>query len=203
MKYIHIGILFVLAWALNAVAPGVLVHLGALDGVEAALAVSLWCIGIFLLFGWACSWVAEGTVFPNFTLQLLIGIVMHDALAPLSTELTLSVVVCTALAAIILKSGGDEIDRQDFARIAFPTVMIAIGGYLVTFLVMFPLLIWIGLDGKTAALLAAIIGSTDQCAASPKRMSTLARWAVSPSLSASRWTCGATCAASGRACSVA
>lgn len=167
MKYIHIGILFVLAWALNALAPGVLVHLGALDGVEAALAVSLWCIGIFLLFGWACSWVAEGTVFPNFTLQLLIGIVMHDALAPLSTELTLSVVVCTALAAIILKSGGDEIERQDFARIAFPTVMIAVGGYLITFLVMFALLMWLGLDGKTAALLAAIIGSTDPAALIP------------------------------------
>lgn len=167
MKYIKIAILFAIAWALNAAAPRLLAHFGALDGVEAALAASLWCTGIFLVFGWACSRAAEGTFFPNFTLQLLIGIVMHDALAPLSTELTLSVVVCTALAAIILKSGGDEIEREDFLSIAFPTVMIAIVGYLVTFFVMFPLLMWLGLDGKTAALLSAIIGSTDPAALIP------------------------------------
>ena len=167
MKYIHIGVLFAIAWALNAVAPGLLAHFSGFDGVDAALAASLWCAGIFLVFGWACSRAAEGTLFPSFTLQLLMGIVLHDALAPLSTELTLSVVVCTALAAIILKSGGDEIERQDFLRIAFPTVMMAIGGYLVTFLVMFPLLLWLGLDGKTAALLAAIIGSTDPAALIP------------------------------------
>ena len=167
MKYIKIAILFAIAWAINASAPNVLAHLRALEGVESALAVSLWCAGLFLVFGWACSRAAEGTFFPNFTLQLLVGIVMHDALSPLSTELTLSVVVCTALAAIILKAGGDEIERKDFLSIAFPTVMIAIVGYLVTFFVMFPVLMWLGLDGKTAALLSAIIGSTDPAALIP------------------------------------
>jgi len=103
-------------------------------------------------------------LFPSFTLQLLIGIVLHDALSPLATQLPLAVVVCTALAAIILKSGGDEIDRRDFMKIAFPTIMIAVVGYLITFFVMFPLLMLIGLDGRTAALLAAIIGSTDPAA---------------------------------------
>jgi NhaP-type Na+/H+ or K+/H+ antiporter len=76
-------------------------------------------------------------------------------------------VVCTALAAIILKSGGDELDRQQFAKIAYPTLMIAVAGYLITFFVMFALLMWLGLDSKTAALLAAIIGSTDPAALIP------------------------------------
>jgi len=88
-------------------------------------------------------------------------------LSPLSTQLAVSVVVCTALAAIILKSGGDDIDRRDFYQIAFPTVMIALVGYWVTFFVMFPLLMWLGLDGKTAALSAAIMGSTDPAALIP------------------------------------
>ncbi|MEN9688112.1 MAG: hypothetical protein RI998_109, partial [Pseudomonadota bacterium] len=109
----------------------------------------------------------EGTVLPSFTIQLLVGIVLHDALSPLSVQLALSVVVCTAMAAIILKSGGDEIDRQVFFQIAYPTLMLAVLGYLVTFLVMFCLLVWLGLDGSTAALLAAITGSTDPAALIP------------------------------------
>jgi NhaP-type Na+/H+ or K+/H+ antiporter len=122
---------------------------------------------LFLGFGWACSKYAEGTVFPSFTLQLLIGIVLHDALAPIATEIVLAVVVCTALAAIILKGGGDEVERRDFMKIAFPTIMIALVGYLITFFVMFPILLALGLDGKTAALLSAIIGSTDPAALIP------------------------------------
>jgi polyribonucleotide nucleotidyltransferase len=68
----------------------------------------------------------------------------------------LAVVVCTALAAIILKGGGDEVDRRDFVKIAFPTIMIAVVGYLVTFLVMVPILMALGLSGKAAALLSAL-----------------------------------------------
>jgi NhaP-type Na+/H+ or K+/H+ antiporter len=151
----------------NLVAPGLLAHISHLGEAEAAIAATLWCLGLFLLFGWACSKVAQGTLFPSFTLQLLIGIVLHDALAPLSAQLVLSVVVCTALAAIILKSGGDEIARQDFLKIAFPTLLIATVGYLVTFFIMFPVLIWLGVDSKTAALLSAIIGSTDPAALIP------------------------------------
>jgi NhaP-type Na+/H+ or K+/H+ antiporter len=71
------------------------------------------------------------------------------------------------LAAIILKSGGDEIERKDFLKIAFPTLLIATVGYLVTFFIMFPVLLWLGLDSKTAALLSAIIGSTDPAALIP------------------------------------
>ncbi len=167
MSYVKIFVVFVIAFVLNAFAAPLLQHLSSLGGVEASIALSLWCVGLFLVFGWACSKAAEGTVFPSFTLQLLIGIVLHDALSPLSTQLSLSVVVCTALAAIILKSGGDEIERRDFFQIAFPTVMIAFVGYLMTFFIMFPLLMWLGLDGKTSALLAAIIGSTDPAALIP------------------------------------
>ena len=81
---------------------------------------------------------------------------LHDALAPIAPQIMIPVVVCTALAAIILKGGGDEVERLDFVKIAFPTVMIAVIGYLITFFVMFPVLMALGLDGKTSALLAAI-----------------------------------------------
>ncbi|AXS79554.1 cation:proton antiporter [Dechloromonas sp. HYN0024] len=167
MKYGKIAALFVVAFLLNSSAPEILQHLVELGGTETAIANSLWCLGIFLVFGWACSKAAEGTIFPNFTLQLLVGIVLHDALAPIAPQIMIAVVVCTALAAIILKGGGDELDRVDFVKIAFPTLMIAIVGYLITFFVMFPILMLVGLDGKTAALLSAILGSTDPAALIP------------------------------------
>jgi NhaP-type Na+/H+ or K+/H+ antiporter len=167
LKYAKIVVLFVMAFLINMLAPWLLAHFVQLGGAETAIANSLWCLGLFLVFGWACSKASEGSILPNFTLQLLVGIVLHDALSPLSAQLSLAVVVCTALAAIILKSGGDEIDRRDFLKIGFPTVMIAVLGYLITFFLMFPLLILLGLDGKTAALLSAIIGSTDPAALIP------------------------------------
>ncbi|HEX8961695.1 MAG TPA: cation:proton antiporter [Rhodocyclaceae bacterium] len=167
LNYVKILALFAAAFLLNEVAPGILARLGHLDGAEAAVALSLWCLGLFLVFGWFCSGLAEGTVFPSFTLQLLVGIVLHDALAPLASQTTLAVVTCTALAAIILKGGGDELDKRHFLKIAFPTLMIAIVGYLITFAVMFVALAAIGLDARTAALLAAILGSTDPAALIP------------------------------------
>src|SRR5574343_153237 len=141
MNYLKIAALFIVAFVLNAVAPSILTYLGTLDAAEAAIANVLWCIGLFLVFGWACSKASEGTVFPNFTLQLLIGIVLHDALAPIAPQVMISVVLCTALAAIILKGGGDELDRISFIKIAFPTLMIAVIGYLVTFFVLYALLV--------------------------------------------------------------
>ena len=167
MNYAKIAGLFVVAYLLNRVAPDILASLNHLDGAEVAIANSLWCMALFLVFGWACSKVSEGTVFPNFTLQLLIGIVLHDAFAPIASQILLAVVVCTVLAAIILKGGGDELERQDLLKIAFPTVMIAVIGYLITFFVMFPILMALGLNGKTAALLSAILGSTDPAALIP------------------------------------
>ena len=167
MNYAKIVGLFVGAYLLNMVAPQILEHLSHLPGTEAAIAQTLWCLGLFLVFGWACSKLAEGTVFPNFTLQLLVGIILHDALAPIAPQIMIPVVVCTALAAIILKGGGDEVERQDFVKIAYPLIMIAVVGYLLTFFIMFPLLLMLGLGGQTAALLAAIIGSTDPAALIP------------------------------------
>jgi NhaP-type Na+/H+ or K+/H+ antiporter len=167
MNYAKIAGLFVLAFLLNKAAPAILDNLTHLEGVEVGIASALWCLGLFLVFGWACSKLSEGTMFPNFTLQLLIGIVLHDALAPIAPQVMIPVVVCTALAAIILKGGGDEVDRLDFVKIAFPTLMIAVIGYLITFFVMFPILMLLGLDGKTSALLSAILGSTDPAALIP------------------------------------
>lgn len=167
MSYLKIAGLFIVAFLLNRVAPSILATIADLGGTETAIANVLWCVGLFLVFGWACSKLAEGTIFPNFTLQLLLGIVLHDAFAPIAPQVMVAVVVCTVLAAIILKGGGDELDRRDFVAIAFPTIMIAVVGYLITFFAMFPLLTAVGLDGKTAALLAAILGSTDPAALIP------------------------------------
>ncbi len=167
MNYLKIAGVLVAAFLLNLVSPRILDNVTMFGGTETAIGDTLWCLGLFLGFGWACSKVSEGTVFPNFTLQLLVGIILHDALAPIASLPVLAVVICTALAAIILKGGGDELDRRDFVKIAFPTVMIALVGYLVTFFVLFPILILLGLDGKTAALLAAILGSTDPAALIP------------------------------------
>jgi NhaP-type Na+/H+ or K+/H+ antiporter len=167
MKYAKIATLFVLAFLVNTAAPTLLQRFAHLHGSEAVIAESLWCLGLILVFGWLCSKQAEGTIFPSFTLQLLVGIVLHDALAPIKPQISLAVVVCTSLAAIILKSGGDEVERKDFVKIAFPTMMIAVVGYLITFFVMFGVLLLLGLDGKVAALLSAIIGSTDPAALVP------------------------------------
>ena len=167
MNYLKLLVLFALAACVNFVAPDVLSHMDSLPATEATLAASLWCVSLMLGFGWACSKLATGTVFPSFTLQLLVGIVLHDALQPLSLQLALAVVVCTALAALILKSGGDEIERKAFWAIAWPTLLIAVVGYGITFFVMFPLLLWLGLSGQQAALLSAIIGSTDPAALIP------------------------------------
>lgn len=167
MNYGKIVGLFVAAFLLDRAAPEILERLDLLGGTETAIAQTLWCLGLFLVFGWTCSKLSEGTIFPSFTLQLLVGIILHDALAPIKPHIMIPVVVCTALAAIILKGGGDEVERRGFVKIAFPTLMIAVVGYLITFFVMFPVLMALGLDGKTAALLAAILGSTDPAALIP------------------------------------
>jgi NhaP-type Na+/H+ or K+/H+ antiporter len=166
-KYLLLTVLTGLAILVNAIAPALLGRIGALGGSEVALAETLWCFSLMLGFGWACSKAAEGTLLPSFALQLLLGILLHDALKPISVQITLAVVVCTLLAAIILKSGGDEIDRSEFLSIAWPTVLLAVVGYLVTFLVTCALLLALGLKGGTAALLAAILSSTDPAALIP------------------------------------
>ena len=167
MNYLKLIALFAFAAGVNWQSHELLSFMDSLIASEAVLAQTLWCLSLMLGFGWACSKLSVGTVFPSFTLQLLIGIVLHDALLPLSIQLVLAVVVCTALAAVILKSGGDEIDRTEFLAIAWPTLLIAVVGYGITFFVMFPLLLALGISGPQAALLSAIIGSTDPAALIP------------------------------------
>lgn len=161
-QYLKILALFAAAVGLNAISPFILDHLPAGMGME-----TFWILSLVLGFGWACSEFSKGTIFPSFTLQLLAGIALHDAFLPLSSQTLTIVIVCTVLAAIILKSGGDEVERRLFAKIALPTILIATLGYLVTFFVALALALVIGIDGKTAALLAAIIGSTDPAALIP------------------------------------
>ncbi len=166
-RYLPILGLFLLAALVNWLSPSWLEHLAALPGVEASLAQTLWCLCLFLGFGWASSTLAAHTIFPNFTVQLMSGVLLHDALGPLAAQPSLSVVMCTALAAIILKAGGDEVERKHFYKIAFPTLMIAIPGYLITCFVMYQIFSLMGYDGASAALVAAIISSTDPAALIP------------------------------------
>jgi NhaP-type Na+/H+ and K+/H+ antiporter len=134
---------------------------------ESLLATSLWCVGLIFFFGWAASEVSESTLLPSFAVQLLLGIVLHDAFAPLAAEPAVCVVLCTTMAAIILKSGGDAIELKAFKQIAWPSVLIACVGYLVTFFVMFAALHALGMEPTLAALVAAIVGSTDPAALIP------------------------------------
>ncbi len=166
-KYLKIIALFVGAAILNAYSPAILEHLYSAGGDSSSILVTLWTMSVILGFGWACAEYSRGTFFPSFTLQLLISIVLHDALAPLSSQVTMIVVICTVLAAIILKSGGDEVERRHFKKIALPTILISTLGYLVTFFVTMALLLLVGIDGMTAVLLSAIIGSTDPAALIP------------------------------------
>ena len=167
MAYLRIALLFGLGFLLNAVAPDVLARFQALAETEFLLATSLWCVGLIFFFGWAASEAAESTLLPNFAIQLLLGIVLHDAFAPLAAQPSVCVVLCTAMAAIILKSGGDGIELKAFRQIAWPSVMIAFVGYLLTFFVMFAILQALGMEPALAALLAAIVGSTDPAALIP------------------------------------
>ena len=167
MAYLRIALLFGLGFLLNAVAPDVLARFQALAETEFLLATSLWCVGLIFFFGWAASEAAESTLLPNFAIQLLLGIVLHDAFAPLAAQPSVCVVLCTAMAAIILKSGGDGIELKAFRQIAWPSVMIAFVGYLLTFFVMFAILQALGMEPTLAALLAAIVGSTDPAALIP------------------------------------
>ena len=167
MAYLRIALLFGLGFLLNAVAPDVLARFQVLAETEFLLAISLWCVGLIFFFGWAASEAAESTLLPNFAIQLLLGIVLHDAFAPLAAQPSVCVVLCTAMAAIILKSGGDGIELKAFRQIAWPSVMIAFVGYLLTFFVMFAILQALGMEPTLAALLAAIVGSTDPAALIP------------------------------------
>ena len=167
MAYLRIALLFGLAFLLNAIAPDVLARFQALAETEFLLATSLWCVGLIFFFGWAASEAAESTLLPNFAIQLLLGIVLHDAFAPLAAQPSVCVVLCTAMAAIILKSGGDEIELKAFRQIAWPSVLIAFVGYLLTFFVMFAVLQALGMESTLAALVAAIVGSTDPAALIP------------------------------------
>ena len=167
MAYLRIVLLFGLGFLLNAVAPDVLARFQVLAETEFLLATSLWCVGLIFFFGWAASEAAESTLLPNFAIQLLLGIVLHDAFAPLAAQPSVCVVLCTAMAAIILKSGGDGIELKAFRQIAWPSVMIAFVGYLLTFFVMFAILQALGMEPTLAALLAAIVGSTDPAALIP------------------------------------
>jgi len=159
--------LFGLAFLLNAAAPDVLARFQTMAATESLLATSLWCGGLIFFFGWAASETAESTLLPNFAIQLLLGIVLHDAFAPLAAEPSVCVVLCTAMAAIILKSGGDTIELKAFKQIAWPSVLIAFIGYLLTFFVMFAVLHALGMEPTLAALVAAIVGSTDPAALIP------------------------------------
>ena len=117
MAYLRIALLFGLGFLLNAVAPDVLARFQVLAETEFLLATSFWCVGLIFFFGWAASEAAESTLLPNFAIQLLLGIVLHDAFAPLAAQPSVCVVLCTAMAAIILKSGGDGIELKALSKL--------------------------------------------------------------------------------------
>jgi NhaP-type Na+/H+ or K+/H+ antiporter len=166
-RYFLVLVLIITAFVFNSVSPFFLDQLKHLAAPESYIGLSFWCISTILGFGWLAAKFTSGTIIPSFVLQMILSIILHDALAPLTSQPTIIIVVCTALAALILKGGGDEINQKDFLKIAFPTMCIAVIGYLITFFVSLFLFNLVGLDLTLATVLAAIIGSTDPAALIP------------------------------------
>lgn len=161
LQYLKILGVLAVAVAINAFSPFILEHVT--PGTEEVFWILILCLG----FWWLCCEVCEGTIFPPFTLLIASSVLLHDAFSPLTSQIGTIVAVCTVLAAIILKSGGDEVDRRNFSKIAVPTILIATLGYFVTFVLALVFAVTIGIEGRTAALLAAIVGSTDPAALIP------------------------------------
>ncbi len=159
------GALFAFAFVLNWLSPIIMEHRP--DKFDKAEMETLWVWVILLGFGWACAELARKTKLPSFSWQLFIGIILHNALRPLMAAINVAVIICKILAAIILKSGGDEVERLHFKKIALPTMMLAIPGFIIKFGITFFLLLLLNLDAKTAVLISAIIGSTDPAALIP------------------------------------
>jgi NhaP-type Na+/H+ or K+/H+ antiporter len=166
-RYMLTFVLVICALVLNYFSPFFLDIIKHLDSTESIIAGSFWCASIILGFGWLAAKFSTGTIIPSFVSQMILSIILHDALYPLTAQPAVIVVVCTALAALILKGGGDEIDQKEFVKIAFPTVCLALGGYIITFFVSLMLFSWAGLDLTLATVLAAIVGSTDPAALIP------------------------------------
>ncbi len=164
-KYLKILLLFAVAFGVNALSPIIFAHIP--PKIDKAEVETFWVLFLIFGFGWGAAELAKKTIIPSFTLQLFLGIVLHDALKPLLAEIAMAVILCKILAAVILKSGGDEVERRHFGKIAFPTIMLATVGFLLKFFVSLFILLMIGVDGNTAALVSAIIGSTDPAALIP------------------------------------
>jgi len=159
-QYLKIGAVFALAVGLSA-----LVSSGDARSPDVIDAAGIFVL--FLGFGWALTEFSNGTRLASFALMLIVGFVLHPILSTLASEIDVLVTICLYLAAIILRSGGDEVERRHFGKIVWPTLSIAIAGYLVKFCVIFMFMRLIGIDGRTAALIAAITGSTDPAALIP------------------------------------
>ncbi len=166
-RYYFIISLLVLAFGINSISPYLIDKIEHLPSPESFIGLSFWCTSLILGFGWLAAKFTHGTIIPSFVLQIIVSIFLHDALSPLASQPTLIAIVCTALAALILKGGGDEIDQKEFIKIAVPTITLAVVGYLVTFFVSLFIFNLIGLDLTLATVLSAIIGSTDPAALIP------------------------------------
>jgi hypothetical protein len=132
-RYILTFALIIAAFVLNYFSPFFLDIIKHLDSTEIFIAQSFWCSSIILSFGWLAAKFSSGTVIPSFVSQMILSVILHDALYPIATQPATIVVICTALAALILKGGGDEIDQKEFVKIAFPTICLALGGYIIQF----------------------------------------------------------------------
>ncbi|MCU0660274.1 MAG: cation:proton antiporter [Candidatus Pacebacteria bacterium] len=179
-NYFKIILLFAVAIAINAASVYVFQYLlwrGEADPDAKATGTTLWVMSLILFFGWACLELTKisknqpkGNIFPSFALQLLLSIILHDALSPLSFELRTMVVTCTILGSVILKFGGDEVERTLFRKIALPTIFIAVVGYIVMFSSTLGILFGLNyffpgfIDPTTAVLFSALMGSTDPAA---------------------------------------
>ena len=72
-KYLKILLLFILAIAINYIAPNIINYFKSFDQTESIIIQTMWVLSLLFGFGWMAANTSEGTIFPSFTLQLILS----------------------------------------------------------------------------------------------------------------------------------
>jgi NhaP-type Na+/H+ or K+/H+ antiporter len=168
MKYVVL-FFFLAAVAIAGLVSPSLINYMATMGTHQPVVLTLFTLIVFLSVGWVSNKLAEGTIFPSFSIMLMAGLLLHPALAPcLGNNPDVALVVCTCIVIILVKEGGDFVERAIFTRIALSVVLISTLGCLITFVVLGYLISTLGLlEVKTGWMLAAVLCPTDPAAVVP------------------------------------
>ena len=170
-NYLLLAGTLLLAYVVGIITPALMSQIGHTGDI--VMTQVFLTLTLLFGFGYLANRTTEKTVIPSFVAILLLGILLQKTLAPLTQLSETIAIVATVFATLILYLGGIEIDRKSFLKIWFPTLVIAVVGYLITALTFGYMLQmiaqWmnIALSPETCYLLGAILGSTDPAALIP------------------------------------